>query len=401
MFLKLLTVSQVNIYIKKQLDNDFILKNVKVKGEISNLKHHTSGHIYFSLKDEGGSINCVMFRSFVKNLNFKLECGISVIVYGKVSVYLRDGSYQIYCDEIEREGIGDLFIKLEEVKKKLLSEGLFDLKRKRKIPPYPKNVGIVTSETGAAVFDIINVARRRNPYINIFIYPANVQGSLAHLSIIKGLEEAYENKDLDVIILARGGGSIEELWCFNEEALARVVSKSPIPIVTGVGHEVDTTLVDYVSDFRAPTPSSAAEVVFFSAEDMTKKLEDINALIFERSLKNIRYFLNSVNNITMILENYNPINQIVLSYQKIDELTNKLDNKLSSYLKNLWLNVDVYNSLLEAHNPFNILKKGYAIIENKDGKIVDETSKIKSKDSYNIIFKDGKIKAYVDDVEKL
>ncbi len=401
MLLKLLTVTQINNYIKKLFDSDFILRSVKVKGEISNFKHHSSGHLYFSLKDEESSINCVMFKTNGQNLKFKPENGISVTVYGKVSVYLRDGTYQIYCSDMEREGLGDLFIKLEEIKKKLYIEGLFDPSKKRAIPRYPKDVGVITSITGAAVLDVINVARRRNKYTNIIIYPVQVQGNLAHISVIKGLKQAYENKNLDAIILARGGGSIEDIWCFNEEELARVVALSPVPIVTGVGHEVDTTLVDYVSDLRAPTPSAAAEIVFFDTLDIVKKLENINELILERSLKNIKYFMNNVNNINMALEDYNPLNQIVSSYRKIDEYVSRLDNKINIFFKNTLHQIERHQSLLEAHNPKNILNKGYSIIETAEGKIIDSVDKLHSENSYHIAFKDGKIKSYINDVEKL
>lgn len=401
MVLKLLTVTQINNYIKKILDNDFILRSVKVKGEISNFKHHTSGHLYFSIKDEESTISCVMFKSSAQNLKFKPENGMNIIVYGKISAYLRDGTYQIYCNNMEKEGLGDLYLKFEQVKKKLYEEGLFDPTKKRPIPQYPKNVGIITSETGAAISDIINVARRRNIYTNIYIYPSQVQGTSVHLSLIKSLEEAYENTDLDVIILARGGGSIEDLWCFNEEELARVLSKSPVPTVTGVGHEVDTTLVDYVADLRAPTPSAAAEMVFFNVYDIMKKLENINELILEKSLKNIKYFMNSVNNITMNLENYNPLNQIVLSYGKIDSYVSKLDNKINTFIKDSMNKIEGLNSLLEAHNPQNILNKGYAIIETVNGKVIDEFKEIQAKNDYLITLKDGKIKSYISDVEIL
>ncbi|MCL2320478.1 MAG: exodeoxyribonuclease VII large subunit [Oscillospiraceae bacterium] len=399
--LKLLSVTQINTYIKKLIESDFILRSVKVNGEISNFKLHTSGHLYFSLKDEESSISCVMFKTSVQNLKFKPENGMSVIVYGRISTYLRDGSYQIYCTDMEREGLGDLFIKFEEVKKKLYLEGLFDLTRKREIPKFPKNVGIVTSETGAAIKDIINIARRRNKYTNIIIYPAQVQGLNAQLSIIESLKLAFKNKDLDVIILARGGGSIEDIWCFNDEKLARVLSMSPVPTVTGVGHEVDTTLVDLVADLRAPTPSAAAEIVFFNEDDLVKVLRNIDELILERTLKKIKYFTNNVNNITMELENQNPLNQIVLSYGKIDEYVNRLNNNIETFFKNSWHQIEKYSLLLEAHNPKNILNKGYSIIESTEGRLIDEISGFKSKNSYLITFKDGRLKTYIDDVELL
>ncbi len=260
MHIKTLTVSQLNRYVKNTLDADFILNNASVKGEISNLKIHSSGHIYFSLKDGGSKINCVMFKSYAYKLKFVPENGMDIVVEGNVSVYEKEGSYQLYCKAMKREGIGDLYIAFEELKEKLKKEGLFDDAHKKEIPRFPKKVGVITSPTGAALRDIINVTKRRNKGIELLIYPALVQGIDASKTIIEGIKILNKVEDVDIIILARGGGSIEELWAFNNEELAYEIYSSKKPIITGVGHETDFTIVDFVSDRRAPTPSAAAEI---------------------------------------------------------------------------------------------------------------------------------------------
>lgn len=272
MHIKTLTVSQLNRYVKNTLDADFILNNASVKGEISNLKIHSSGHIYFSLKDGGSKINCVMFKSYAYKLKFVPENGMDIVVEGNVSVYEKEGSYQLYCKAMKREGIGDLYIAFEELKEKLKKEGLFDDAHKKEIPRFPKKVGVITSPTGAALRDIINVTKRRNKGIELLIYPALVQGIDASKTIIEGIKILNKVEDVDIIILARGGGSIEELWAFNNEELAYEIYSSKKPIITGVGHETDFTIVDFVSDRRAPTPSAAAEIAVFDREALIKEI---------------------------------------------------------------------------------------------------------------------------------
>lgn len=273
MHVKTLTVSQLNRYVKNTLDADFILNNASVKGEISNLKIHSSGHIYFSLKDEGSKINCVMFKSYAYKLNFNLENGMNIIAHGNVSVYGKEGSYQLYVKEMKREGIGDLYIAFEKLKEKLKNEGLFDESNKKEIPRFCKKIGgVITSPTGAALRDIINVTKRRNKGIELLIYPALVQGTDASKTLVDGIKTLNKVEDVDIIILARGGGSIEELWAFNNEDLAYTIYNSKKPIITGVGHETDFTIVDFVSDRRAPTPSAAAEIAAFDREVLMKEI---------------------------------------------------------------------------------------------------------------------------------
>ena len=272
MKLKTLSVGEVNNYVKKLVENDFILKNLNVKGEISNLKFHSSGHIYFSLKDENSKVNCIMFKNNAVNLDFRLEEGMKVEIKARLGVYHKEGTYQLYCENIKKAGIGELFEEFHKLKKELSEEGIFDEKYKRALPKFPKRIGIITARTGAAVRDIINVIQRRNKSLDIILYPAKVQGENAADSIIEGIRYFNNEKSVDVIILGRGGGSIEELWAFNNRDLAYEIFNSRIPTVSAVGHEVDFTISDFVSDMRAPTPSAAGELVSPSLQEMINDL---------------------------------------------------------------------------------------------------------------------------------
>ena len=263
------TVKQVNSYIKNMFAQDFMLSRIYVKGEISNCKYHTSGHIYFSLKDESGTIACVMFAGSRAGLSFRLQEGQQLIVLGSVSVYERDGRYQLYAREIVRDGVGALYERFEALKKELSEMGMFAPEYKRPIPRYVRTVGIVTAPTGAAVRDIINIAGRRNPYVQLILYPAQVQGDGAAQSVAKGIR-ALEKKQVDVIIVGRGGGSIEDLWAFNEETVARAVFDCTVPVISAVGHETDTTIADFAADLRAPTPSAAAELAVYDIREVQR-----------------------------------------------------------------------------------------------------------------------------------
>ena len=275
MYNKILSVTDINNYIKKIIDNDFILRNSHIRGELSNVKLHSSGHIYFSLKDNYTKIKGVMFKSRAMSLNFIPKDGMQVIISGNISVYDKEGVYQLYCDTMEVAGEGELYLAFNKLKAKLEDEGLFDSSRKQQIPLMPRRIGVVTSPTGAAVRDIIRVAKRRNSKVDILIYPALVQGISAAQDVATGIAALNKIEDIDLIIVARGGGSIEELWAFNEEVVARAIAASKKPIVTGVGHETDFTIADFVADYRAATPSHAAEVSTYSLDSLQEKLEDI------------------------------------------------------------------------------------------------------------------------------
>ncbi|NFN87375.1 exodeoxyribonuclease VII large subunit [Clostridium sporogenes] len=399
MHVKTLTVSQLNRYVKNTLDADFILNNASVKGEISNLKIHSSGHIYFSLKDEGSKINCVMFKSYAYKLNFDLENGMDIIAHGNVSVYEKEGSYQLYVKEMKREGIGDLYIAFEKLKEKLKNEGLFDESNKKEIPRFCKKIGVITSPTGAALRDIINVTKRRNKGIELLIYPALVQGTDASKILVDGIKTLNKVEDVDIIILARGGGSIEELWAFNNEDLAYTIYNSKKPIITGVGHETDFTIVDFVSDRRAPTPSAAAEIAVFDREVLIKEISNYKYTI-KNSMENIiKEKRNYLNLYKQRIESNSPYNIIVNEYKNIDNLKELLNTKIKGKLNKEKDNLSKLASLLEAHNPLNVLKKGYTLVEDESNNLITEKETLKELNKINIIFKDGKAKLNIKYIE--
>ncbi|KEI10579.1 exodeoxyribonuclease VII large subunit [Clostridium botulinum C] len=400
MHIKTLSVSELNIYIKRIIDNDFILKNTKIKGEISNFKFHNSGHVYFSLKDKQSKINCVMFRSYTENLNFIPQNGDNVIIKGRVSVYQKDGLYQFYCEEIEKEGIGDLFIAFEKLKKKLYEEGLFDEEHKKRIPLYSKKIGVITSATGAAIKDIINVSKRRNKGIEILIYPSLVQGENASENLMEGIKYLDSRDDVDLIIIARGGGSIEELWAFNNEALAYEIYKCSTPIISGVGHETDFTICDFVSDMRAPTPSAAAELAVCSLEEINGNIENYKEKLYNLIKHIINLKLKQLNSCENAIKLNNPLNTIVNEYIKIDNIKNKLYHEIQSKIEYDKIKLSKVNSLLNAHNPLNILSKGFSIIQDEMNNIISNKDNIKKDDSIKITFKDGETKVKIKEVYK-
>lgn len=392
MRIKTLSVSEVNNYIKKILDNDFILNNLSVKGEISNLKYHTSGHIYFSLKDSNGKINCVMFKGKAYDLDFKLEEGMEVVISASCSIYPMNGSLQLYCNDIRKEGLGELHIKFEKLKDKLLKKGYFDQEYKKAIPLMPMRIGVVTSETGAVIKDIINVTRTRSSIVDIVLYPAKVQGIGAYKSIIKGIKYFNSEKSVDLIIIGRGGGSIEELWNFNEEELALEIFKSNIPIISAVGHEVDFTISDFVSDLRASTPSQAAELAVPLESDMLLGLNQIERRINELINNRISEEKNKVNSLSRILKLNSPLNKIVNSYLEVDGLKERLSRTMANKIEKEKIKVISLNDILQAYNPMNILSKGYAIVQDNNKNVISEKEKLNKEIQINIILKDGFVK---------
>ena len=399
MKMKTLTVSEVNNYIKKILDNDFILNNLLVRGEVSNLKYHSSGHIYFSLKDSVSKINCVMFKSNSINLDFKLEDGMQVIASARCSIYQGTGALQLYIDKLEQEGLGELHFKFEKLKKKLEEEGYFDFEYKKPIPKMPRRIGVVTSETGAVIRDIINVTKRRSSLVDIVLYPALVQGEGAYKTIIEGIKYFNDKKIVDTIIIGRGGGSLEELWNFNEEDLAKEIFKSKIPIISAVGHEVDFTISDFVSDFRASTPSQAAEIAVPLESDIRNIIKDCENKIYKLTLDALNYEKERVNNYKKILNLNSPEVILSNSYIEIDRLKDKMRNILLNKIEKEKIKLKSLNDLLEAHNPLNVLKKGFAIVEDKDNNVISSKKELEDIDEINIIFSDGKIKGrFIKDV---
>lgn len=389
MYIKTLTVSDINRYIKKAFDSDFILANCSIKGEISNFKLHSSGHMYFSLKDEYSRIKCIMFKDSVRKLTFLPEDGMRVIVKGRISVYEKEGAYQLYCSEMKPEGMGELYLAFEKLKTKLNAGGLFDEQHKKEIPVYAAKIGIVTSPTGAAVRDIINVTRRRNSKVQLLIYPSLVQGVNASEDIIKGINRLNSIEDVDLIIVARGGGSIEDLWCFNDEKLAEAIYDSEKPIITGIGHEIDYTIADFVSDRRAPTPSAAAEIAVFNMNEFLQRI-----LSYKNMMSNcIDNRINGEKNKLLLmkkrLKSYNPMMYITNQYEAVDKLKQMLNLKINTRIQEKREQLAGVNSLLSAHNPLNVLNRGYSIIEDERSDIIGSIKELDKKDKVKIIMKDG------------
>ena len=391
MKIKTLTVSEVNNYLKRIIDNDFILNNLSVKGEISNLKYHSSGHIYFSLKDEGGKINCVMFRSKAIMLKLTLEEGMGVVIGGRASIYPQNGSVQLYCDTIEQEGRGELYIKFERLKEKLSKEGYFDEELKKEIPKLPSRVGIVTSPTGAAIRDIINVSRRRNSLVDLVLYPAKVQGIGAYMEVIQGIKYFNRTKSVDVIIIGRGGGSIEELWNFNEEELAKAIFKSKIPIISAVGHEVDFTISDFVSDVRAATPSQGAEIAVPLQSDIEDTIEYMNNRMGSIIANKLQLEKNKVDSLSRILKLNSPMSRIVNNYMIIEKLKERLNSNIVNKINIEKEKLSGLNNLLMAQNPCNLLNKGYAIIEDESG-VINTVKRMSEEKEINVFLADGVVK---------
>ena len=392
MKIRTISVSEVNNYVKKVLDKDFILNNLYVKGEISNLKYHSTGHVYFSLKDKTSKINCVMFKSNAQNMNFTMEDGMSVVVTGRLSVYTVNGTFQIYCEEIEKAGLGDLYVKFEALKQKLNEEGYFDSYHKKSLPDNPCKIGVVTSPTGAAIQDIKNVIRRRNKFVDILLYPAQVQGEGAYLTIIEGIEYFNATNSVDVIIIGRGGGSIEELWAFNEEELAMAIFNSKIPIISAVGHEVDFTISDFVSDVRAATPSQAGELVVSEDILLYDKIKRYNEMLEGYIKSKFDSERTKLESFEKILSLNSPMNKIVNSYLDVEKLKNRLDFIMDSKFKNEKTRIISLNNVLQAHNPINVLAKGYAIIEGENGEVYSRKDDFKDEQFININLRDGSVK---------
>ena len=391
MKLKTLSVGEVNNYVKKLVENDFILKNLNVKGEISNLKFHSSGHIYFSLKDENSKVNCIMFKNNAVNLDFRLEEGMKVEIKARLGVYHKEGTYQLYCENIKKAGIGELFEEFHKLKKELSEEGIFDEKYKRALPKFPKRMGIITAKTGAAVRDIINVIQRRNKSLDIILYPAKVQGENAADSIIEGIRYFNNEKSVDVIILGRGGGFIEELWAFNNRDLAYEIFNSRIPTVSAVGHEVDFTISDFVSDMRAPTPSAAGELVSPSLQEMINDLLNKKEFL-HRAID--RKFLNAKRDVDLLykgLKGNNPKDIIEKRIKEVNSLEEKLNFLGKRKIDKAKDELIALNSILQTLNPLNTLGRGYSVIMDKEDKVINNVSELKKNDMVKVIMKDGSV----------
>ncbi len=385
------TVSQLNGFIKKTFEANPVFSDIWIKGEISNFKKHYSGHIYLTLKDEGGVLKAVMFKSSAYSLSFTPSDGMKVLARGRVSVYEASGAYQLYINEMIPDGVGELYIAYEKLKKKLEAEGLFDEEHKKPIPKYPSAVGVVTASTGAAVQDIINVMTRRFPYAEIIIYPAQVQGAGAAESICEGIKYFNKEKICDTIIVGRGGGSIEDLWAFNEEMVAYAIYNSEIPIISAVGHEVDFTISDFVADLRAPTPSAAAEVAVPSQIELKSKIEDFEYTIktlLVSNLKNKKLKLNSIKLISPqdIIENY---------FLRLDASTKEIINGIERIIS---INKEKYVgvlSRLDALSPLKVLKRGFSVPVDEDENVIKSVAELDKKKNFILRLADGERKCKV------
>lgn len=391
------SVSQINTYIKHMFLGNSLLNHIYVKGEVSNCKYHTSGHIYFTLKDGAAQIACVLFAGRRAGISFRMEDGQNVIVFGSISVYERDGKYQLYADEIRQDGVGRLYEEFEYLKKKLGAEGLFAAEHKQKIPRFVKRVGIVTASTGAALQDICQIAKRRNPYVQLVLYPAKVQGEGAAATVVKGIR-ALDGK-VDVIIVGRGGGSIEDLWAFNEEIVAREIYNCSTPIISAVGHETDTTIADYVSDLRAPTPSAAAELAVYDVQLLLEQLADIHGDMANRMVLRMREKRMLLKQKRLLLERFHPRYQLQQKRLRADELAEKLSVRMKEKIRIKRQRVELAAERLAGLSPVARLEGGYSVA-SKDGCVIKEIAQVNSGDTISIDVTDGTILAQVQDVQK-
>lgn len=384
------SVSQLNAYIKELLDYDINLSYISVRGEISNFKRHTSGHIYFTLKDENAKIRCVMFKSYALLLKFIPEDGMNVVIQGSVSVYERDGQYQFYCVKMDSDGIGSLYIAYEQLKSKLEKEGFFSQLRKKPLPLLPRRIGVATSRTGAVIRDIINVSVNRFKGVDILLYPVNVQGEGAAESICNAIEYFNSRDDIDVIIIGRGGGSIEELWAFNDEKLARTIYGSHIPIISAVGHETDFTIADFVADVRASTPSHAAELAVPSMEVLQKNLESLEEALKYLIRNRLRELEGSVTRLISSIEARSPAAMVIQNMQYVDNIQGKLEYLMKNTILKYKKRYEIALNTIDAFNPANILKRGYGYVI-QDGRVVKKAGELCIGDSVQVCMQDGSI----------
>jgi len=392
------SVGQVNTYIKNMFAQDFMMQRICIKGEVSNCKYHTSGHIYFTLKDATGTLNAVMFAGYRRGMKFTMKEGDNVIVTGSVEIYERDGKYQLYAKEIELEGAGNLYLKFEALKRELEEMGMFAPEYKKPIPKYAKRVGVVTAPTGAAVQDIRNISARRNPYVQLILYPALVQGDGAAASIARGIE-ILDSMNLDVIIVGRGGGSIEDLWAFNEEEVARAIFNCNTPIISAVGHETDTTIADFVSDMRAPTPSAAAELAVFDYRILSEQLENMHRRMYQNMAQKVSLSRMQIQAMEMKLRNLSPENRLRENRMYVAELQQRVEQLMHRIFTDKKHQVAILSERMERVSPLRKLSSGYAYVAGNDGKALTSVTQTNCGDEVTIHVLDGCLKAEVKEIE--
>ncbi len=392
------SVKQVNAYIKNMFTQDFLLRNLCVSGEVSNCKYHTSGHIYFSLKDESGAIACVMFAGQRKGLAFSMKDGDKVVVEGSVDVYQRDGRYQLYARKITLEGAGLLYERFLALKAELEEMGMFDAGYKQPIPRFIRTLGVVTAPTGAAVQDIRNIAHRRNPYVQVILYPALVQGDGAKESIVKGIQ-ALEALGVDVMIVGRGGGSIEDLWAFNEEEVARAVFNCSVPVISAVGHETDTTIIDYVADLRAPTPSAAAELAVYDYRALQESLLGYEQILRDKMGNRLELMWERIKRYQMRLRYLSPQSQIREKRQYLVDTQERLRLGMRRQTEQARNSLDLYIERLKGLSPLDKLKQGFSYGMDKDGRTLVSIAQVKRGDMVTLQVSDGAVHAQVAEVD--
>ena len=391
----ILSVTQINEYIRSLINLDEVLSMITVRGEISNLTIHRSGHIYFTLKDEGSVLKAVLFRSSAQKIKFALKEGMGVIVYGRVSVYAPSGQYQLYAENIQPDGIGALYLAYEQIKQRLANEGLFDSNRKKPLPQFPSNIGIVTSPTGAAIHDMINVMSRRYPIAKLTLYPSLVQGENAYKSIISGIRYFNETKSVDIIIIGRGGGSLEDLWAFNSVELAYAIAYSEIPIISAVGHESDFTIADFVADLRAPTPSAAAELAVPDALSVRNTIK-FNLSSIEKST--LAKIIQAKQRLAMLASSgvlTSKLNILDSYRMNLTILSDKLDSNIESIISNKKFSFSISAAKLNSISPLNTLSRGYAIVQSNCGTALSSIKDFNNGDEIAVHLADGNLKATV------
>lgn len=393
------TVKQVNSYIKNMFTQDFMLNRIYVKGEVSNCKYHTSGHIYFSLKDESGTIACVMFAGQRGGLSFHMREGQQIIVLGSVNVYERTGSYQLYAQEIRLDGEGTLYEKYQMLKQELEEMGMFAPEYKKAIPRYAKRIGVVTAPTGAAVRDIMNISARRNPYVQLLLYPAQVQGEGAKESIVRGIR-MLETKNVDVIIVGRGGGSIEDLWAFNDECVARAIFDCQVAVISAVGHETDVTIADYVADLRAPTPSAAAELAVWDYRQLQGYLDECRLRMNRSMTGTIRINRLRLKELDVRLSYLHPRHKLQDQQQRLIELEEELRTLMRDRVKEARHRLAIQIEKLNGLSPVRKLNQGFAYVEEADGGVVKSIRQVEMGDELTVYVTDGLIRTSVKAVQK-
>lgn len=391
------TVKQVNSYIKNMFKQDFLLNSVSVKGEISNCKYHTSGHIYFTLKDAEAALSVIMFASQAAKLAFKLKDGMSVVVSGRVDVFDAAGKYQLYANTVQQEGIGELYQKFEQLKQYYEDMGYFAKEYKRPLPAFTRKLGVVTSKTGAAVQDIMNISQRRNPYIQIVLYPAYVQGEHAKQSIVRGITR-LDKMGLDCIIVGRGGGSIEDLWAFNEPEVVEAVFNASTPVISAVGHETDFTLTDFVADMRAPTPSAAAELAVTEAVAVENRIYEYERRLKQQMMYSLSAKRDCLERLKLKIEYLNPVNQIYDKRQRLMNIEDKLNMLIKRCAADNRNRLRLYASKLDGLSPLKKLDMGYGYIENSEGNRIVSAGQVSSDDEITVYLKDGSIRSKVIEV---